>query len=116
MPKVRTTLTIDDTLLEALQASAKLQGVSLSSLVNDWMADTLESVQYYSLRIAQERGNVQKAVRQINVGLDLMREGYEQAHQAGRAGAGKRSAAPARPSPPSCNTGGKVPNGRGKAA
>ena len=53
MPKVRTTLTIDDTLLEALQASAKLQGVSLSSLVNDWMADTLESVQYYSLRIAQ---------------------------------------------------------------
>ena len=76
MPKARATFTLDVQLLEELQKCARLQGTSVSSVVNDWLADTLEGLQYLSVRLHQERGTVRTAVGEINSGLEVMREGY----------------------------------------
>jgi predicted transcriptional regulator len=112
MPKARTTFTLDADLVERLQRCARLQGVSVSSVLNSWLEDTGEALEYLSLRLAQEKGVVRGAVQEINAGLEVMREGYAKVRPG--VGPARAARAPGR-TPPSCNTGGKFTAGSTKA-
>lgn len=112
MPKVRTTISIDESVLDDWQSIAKLQGTSLSSLVNEWLDDLSESARYKALRVHQGDEDTRAAIAEINAALSVVQEGYLQA--IGKKGSGSdRASAQRVPLPPSCNTGGKLPTGRG---
>lgn len=120
MPKVRTTLTIDQDVLARYQEMATLQGESLSATVSTWLDVTSDSAHF----LAQQVATVKRSPRQAHAAarlaetFNVMEEGFRQSAQAGRGGRAPVGAggevrasatAGARPIPPSCNTGGKVP-------
>lgn len=115
MPKVRTTLTIDQDVLLAWQKIARTQRTSLSAAVNEWLEDTQEAAQYKAFQVHVQGQNVRDRVSEITAALTVVQEGYANVIQGSKLGGsgsrdGKRSAArdPLPPSPPSCNTGGKL--------
>lgn len=111
MPKVRTTLTLDDDILAEWQNLARIQRASLSSTINDWLADTFQAAEYKALQVYAQSENVRQRVNEITTALSVVEEGYAQVKTLGTGArpAGGRS----KPVPPSCNTGGKLPTAKG---
>lgn len=113
MAKTRCTLNLDEEVVDSFQWCARLQGISLSACVNHWLASTSEAAQYLAGRVCAERDAPAQVASEINTGLEVLREGY-----AGGAIGQARAAriAPPELSPPSCNTGGKLPRVNPKGA
>ena len=114
MPKARTTLSLDAVTIERWQRLARLQRTSLSAVVNEWLDDTYEAAEYKAVRIYSGGDDVRQRVAELTTALAVVSEGYQAVNRAkeGRA-SGMRSARPDALSPPSCNTGGKLPKGVG---
>ena len=113
MPKVRTTISIDESVLVDWQSIARIQGTSLSSLVNEWLFDLTDSARYQAVRVHQDGSNKRSRIKEINMTLAMLQEGYEAAINQAKGSGSDRASAQRVPLPPSCNTGGKLPIGRG---
>jgi hypothetical protein len=123
MTRVRTTLTIDQDVIERYQSIALVQGESLSAAVSNWLKFTVESAELVASELHRVKAslNPQKAATEVAETLRVIRERYENvvftvngedrsparpdALASGRGGG--RS-----PIPPSSNTGGKGPKPR----
>jgi hypothetical protein len=115
MPKVRTTITIDQEALSRYESMAKVSGDSLSSFISDWLMVTSDAAQDLAIRIRKVKDSPEPvaAAKRLIEALRVVEEGFESSmHQLGRgrgAVAGQPSGGtPPPPAPPSCNTGGKV--------
>lgn len=112
MPKIRTTLTIDEDVLARYQRFADMQGESLSATVSGWLDTSAESAELLAVQIAKVKrsANPARAARQLAQSLQVVEDGFAQViRKGGGASAEVRGAGAA---PPSCNTGGKVPKTR----
>ena len=113
MTTTRTTITIDSHVLSLWREVSKIQGASLSSVISDWLEDTVEAAQYKAISIHAQSRKVKDVTQRMVVSLRTVEESYAAAM--GRAGAkpqAERDLAPARPPRPS-NTGGKLPKQQG---
>ena len=113
MPKVRTTITIDETVLDDWRRIATLQRTSLSSLVNEWLDDMSESARYKALQVQQNAAATRSRIQEINTALGVIQEGYQAATRTKKGSGADRASAQRVPLPPSCNTGGKLPKDNG---
>lgn len=99
---------------------AEAAGTSVSRCMGDWLADTAEGAQFVSMKMQEARRapkTVMREMQAMTVGLHDEISAHIGKRDRG-AGAQTRAAAPrdlgmrskaAPPSPPSSNTGGKVP-------
>lgn len=136
---IRLTITVTPQVHAAFERLSSASGQSMSKCMGEWMADTLEAVEFtadmvekarqapkqvmrqvhaYALGLADETGAVLDAIRSgqpigdIPSTADKVRATSAAAASGGpKGGAGRRGAG----SPPPCNTGGKVPSGKRQA-
>ena len=114
-PRVSVPLTAEA--LATFERLAKASNMSTGAAIAEWLNDTMEAAQFLALKVEQARAAPKVVLREMQayaLGVadetgDLIRKIAEKG-TADRAAAGKRSAATpvAVPSPPSCNTGGKL--------
>ena len=116
MPKIRTTITIDDAVLARYQRAADQQGESLSRTISGWLEASAEGAEQVAMQIQRVKQSPTpgKAAQRLSELLAVVGEGYEQAvPPAGRQRPQSALARDARgrpvADPPACNTGGKVP-------
>lgn len=124
--RVRLTISVTPEVHQAFTRLAAASGMSLSRAMGEWLGDTLDAVEFVATKVEQAREAPKLVMREMHAyALGMadeageivrrMRGGVAQAERARAAEpprAGGRS-----PSPPSSNTGGKVPNKRtGKGA
>jgi Arc/MetJ family transcription regulator len=107
MPKVRTTITIDEAVLAEWQSIARLQRSSLSSAINDWLLDTSEAAFYAAHRMHENGEFTKEVVDKLLVDLAVLSEGHQAVDKAKKGASGGALARRSPPTPPSCNTGGK---------
>ena len=122
-PKViRMTVPVSAEAHEAFTRISKASGMSVGKAMAEWMDDTLDAATYlaetlekareaprlvaqqlhsYALGLADETGTLLKQVRESSKG---------------RAGQGMPGTPASAAAPPSCNTGGKVPQRKGKGS
>jgi hypothetical protein len=114
MPKVRTTITIDQEALTRYEEMARVSGDSLSSFISDWLTVTSDAAQDLAIRIRKVKDSPEPvaAAKRLIEALRVVEEGFETSM---RVGGGRGAVAglplgdtPPPPAPPSCNTGGKV--------
>lgn len=114
MPKRRITLSLDEDLVARFQAAADKERRSLSALVENWLDQVVSPAEWVASMAASQRG---QGVQNIQAVIAALQESQERTISAlTKARTGSRSAGSARPaaaSPPSCNTGGKLPKGTG---
>lgn len=112
MPKIRTTLTIDQDVLARYQRFAELQGESLSATVSGWLDTSVESAELLAVQIAKVKRstNPARAARSLAQSLQIVEDGFAQSIGQGSGTSAEVRGAGA--APPSCNTGGKVPKTR----
>ena len=130
---IRLTITVTPEVHAAFDRLAKASGTSMSRCMGEWLGDTLDAIEYtatlvekaraapkmvmkevhaYALGLADETGAVLQALR-ANPALKSIPEARAEVSGGGGAvgeGApGARARRAGAPIPPSCNTGGKVP-------
>jgi len=136
---IRLTISVTPEVHAGFERLAAASGMSMSKCMGEWLGDTLEAVEYtasmvekarlapkmvmrevhaYALGLADETGAILGSLRKgqsIKQALDevpsiaLTRKSRRAAGDLPEAGAGRAAAYP-----PSCNTGGKVPQTGGK--
>ena len=115
--RIRFTIAVESEVYDAFADLAESSGQSLSRCIGDWLRDTAEAAQITTIKVNEVRAAPQAITRAF---VDMMaREALSPAVQAAlggmrggapRVGAvGTRSGGTAAVSPPSSNTGGKVP-------
>ncbi len=129
--RVRFTIAVDDDVYEAFVDLAHSSGVSLSRCIGDWLRDTAEAAQMTTIKVQQARrtpqealevfirdGMVPEMLRLQSGGLKTWKRGPGEAglavggpdrREQMASGAAGRRMVPAKPAPPSSNTGGKYP-------
>jgi hypothetical protein len=118
--QIRLTISVSPDVHSAFERLSAASGNSMSKCMGEWLSDTLEAVEYTALMVEKARLAPKMVMREVHAyALGLADETgtvLRSLRDGGRAGAGMAqppSAGPTSMSPPSCNTGGKVPN-RGK--
>lgn len=119
---IRLTISVTPEVHETFQRLAKASSVSIGRSMGEWLGDTLEGVQYLALTLEKARSAPKAAIREMHsyaLGLadetgammdQIRAKGVaDRASVTAKAGARDRSAKLPSPVPPSCNTGGKVP-------
>lgn len=126
--RVRFTISVEAEVYEAFADLAHSSGVSLSRCIGDWLRDTAEAAQMTTIKVNEARRSPEEVVRAYR---RLMAEEAQDILENGRfwrgpgaaggaegvpvrrerqpAGVAGRQALPAKPAPPSSNTGGKSP-------
>jgi len=120
----RVSVPVAPEVLEIFKRLAKAGNMSTGAAIAEWLADTVEAAEFMASKMEQARAAPKAVMREMHayaLGLadetgDMMRKLTEKG-AADRASASKRSAAMPvdAPTPPSCNTGGKVPKTPTKA-
>jgi len=122
----RLTITVSEEVHDVFKRMAKASGTSLSRCMGEWLADTIDGAAFVAQKMEEARAAPRMVAREMHayaLGLadetqSLIKAVKHKAAQTDRAAHGKRSAAAAgrseTPIPPPCNTGGKVPPGKGK--
>ena len=122
----RVSVPVTDDVLQVFQRLAKAGNMSTGRAMAEWLADTVEAAEYMASTMERARAAPKIVMREMHayaLGLadetgDLMRslaeKGVADRAKAGAAPSRRRSAGGrgdslADPIPPSCNTGGKVP-------
>lgn len=116
---VRLTITVSPEVHETFSRMAKAGGMSISRCMGEWLGDTLDAATFTAQKMEEARAAPRLVVREMHsYALGLMDETKELMDKIGK---GERTRpGQARPgldasglaSPPSCNTGGKVPSKR----
>jgi hypothetical protein len=96
--RIRLTISVTPEVHEIFTRMAEAAGMSLGRCMGEWLADTADGAQF----VAQKMGEARKAPKTVMREMRSMALGVVDAVDS--ASAGLRSA-----SPPSSNTGGKVP-------
>lgn len=103
--RIRLTISVSPEVHEVFSRMAEAGGMSLGRCMGDWLADTLDGAQF----VAQKMEEARKAPRVVMREMQSMARGLmDEVDGAAQA----QRAAPS--SPPSSNTGGKVPRGNPK--
>lgn len=125
--RIRLTISVTPEVHEVFSRMAEAGGMSLGKCMGDWLADTAEGAQFVALKMEEAR----KAPKVVMREMQAMARGFvdevdakmEEIRQGAAAASRSAKAEPRRPargraSPPSSNTGGKVPQtgprGRGE--
>lgn len=119
----RVSVPLDDDVLKVFQRLAKAGNMSTGRAIAEWLADTVEAAEFMAETMERARAAPKMVMREMHayaLGLadetgELMRKLAEKG-RADRSGAQASEALRERqggPFPPSCNTGGKVPEARG---
>ena len=129
---IRLTITVTPEVHAAFDRLAKASGMSMSRCMGEWLGDTLDAIEYtatlvekaraapkmvmkevhaYALGLADETGAVLKALRENSdlASIPSASEVVKAARAGGVTAPGGRADRSGGPVPPSCNTGGKVP-------
>lgn len=126
-PTVRVTVPVRMDVLETFKRLAAAGSMSTGRAMGDWLADTVEAATFMADKMEQARAAPRIVAREMHAyALGLADEtgsllervrvkGRQDRTAARQSGAGTLPGGPADQSPPSCNTGGKVPRGKGKA-
>ena len=125
---IRLTISVMPEVHETFQRLAKASSVSIGRSMGEWLGDTIEGVQYLALTMEKARSAPKAAIREMHayaLGLadetgammDKIRaKGVaDRASGTALAGTSDRAATLPLPIPPSCNTGGKLPQNKHKA-
>ena len=115
MAKRRITLSLDADLVDRFQACADLERRSLSALVEQWLEQVVEPAEWVASMADSQRGTGVENIQAVIAALQVAQEQQVTALLNAKGGGGKRGPAGHAPaaSPPSCNTGGKLPKGKG---
>lgn len=112
--RIRLTISVTPEVHEVFTSMAEASGMSLGRAMGDWLQDTLEGAQFVASKMQQARRAPQLVMAEMKaVGAGLLAEiqaeqdrmRAERAPASGARQRGRRAAG----SPPSSNTGGKVP-------
>lgn len=115
---VRLTITVTPEVHAAFERLSEASGQSMSKCMGEWLGDTLDAVEYVTNLTLKARAAPQMVMRELHaysVGLvdettamlaKMRKDKAAGVEAGGRAARSARAAAV----PPSCNTGGKVPN------
>ena len=116
----RVSVPVTEEVLQVFQRLAAASGMSTGKAMAEWLADTIEAAEYMAQTLERARAAPKVVMREMHayaLGLadetgELMRQ-IAKKSEADRAG-GRASGAPhagtgGLPIPPSCNTGGKLP-------
>ena len=125
---IRLTISVTPEVHETFQRLAKASGASIGRAMGEWLGDTIEAAQYVALTMEKARAAPKAAIREMHayaLGLadetgammDQIRSkgAADRASVAAKAVAKDRAATPSPLIPPSCNTGGKLPQNKRKA-
>lgn len=123
---VRVTVPVSPEVLDTFQRLAKAGGMSTGKAMGEWLGDTIDAAEFMASKMEQARSTPKLVARELHsyaLGLTDMTQGLmESMKKAPKGASGERSgaatAAPLAPfgmkakptlTPPSSNTGGKVP-------
>ena len=115
----RVSVPVSAEVLIAFERLGKASGMSTGKAIAEWLADTLEAIEFMATKVEQARAAPKLVMAEMHayaLGLAdetgaLMRQLQEKGKASRAASAGARPPPPAAsPFPPSCNTGGKLPN------
>ena len=124
---IRVTVPVTPEVQAAFQRLAAASGMSTGRAMGEWLSDTMEGAVTMAEMLEKARRAPKQAVSEMHAYalgladetgslLERVREKGRQDRTAARqSAAGTLPGGPADQSPPSCNTGGKVPRGRGQA-
>lgn len=115
--RVRLTISVTPEVHAAFTRLASASGISISRAMGEWLEDTLEAAEHTASMVEKARQAPKMVMREVHAyALGLADETgslLERVRQKGAAARPARASAPpaeaAPPSPPPCNTGGKVP-------
>jgi len=118
--RIRLTITVTPEVRDVFARMAETAGMSLGKCMGEWLTDTSEGAQF----VAQKMEDARKAPRVVMREMQAFSKGLvtevdqlaDEIRRGGPAVDAKRQpqARPGRVSPPSSNTGGKVPRGGAK--
>lgn len=119
--RIRLTITVTPEVHEVFSRMSEASGLSLGRCMGDWLADTAEGAQFVLAKMEQARSAPKMALRELHAmthGLQGEIQGVLDGLRRPPASGGTPLAGGAArvrlPSPPSSNTGGKVPRRRAK--
>ena len=125
-PNVRLTISVTPEVHETFQRLAKASSMSTGRAMGDWLNDTLEGAQFMAVNMERARAAPRLVAQELHayaLGMtdemgDVLKKLREQGTEDRAGGALAPPLRHPTPSPPSSNTGGKVPkkvhkNGRG---
>ena len=109
--RIRLTITVTPEVRDVFARMADAGGMSLGKCMGEWLGDTIEGAQFVAQKMEDARKAPRVVMREMQAAsLGLLQEINATAatvRQAGAASAARPR--PVVPSPPSSNTGGKVP-------
>lgn len=116
---VRLTISVTPEVHAAFERLSAASGLSMSRCMGEWLADTLDAVEYTATMVEKARAAPKRVMREVHAYALGLADETGAVLESMRAGQGRpeRSAAASgarsRPAvgliPPPCNTGGKVP-------
>lgn len=122
---IRLTISVTPEVHSAFERLSSASGMSMSRSMGEWLADTLDAIEYTAGMVERARAAPKVVMREMHAyALGLADETGALLHkvrsESGRAGAAmpakRHAGSGASLSPPSCNTGGKVPRRNPKSA
>lgn len=118
--RIRLTITVTPEVHEVFSRMSESTGLSLGRTMGDWLGDTIEGAQFVAHKVDQARKAPKLLMREMQAFTRGLVTEVDDLAVKMRAGSSLPDAqrpaerAAAAPSPPSSNTGGKVPRGRSK--
>jgi hypothetical protein len=116
--RIRLTITVTPEVHQIFSNMADAAGISLGKCMGEWLADTADGAQFVALKMQEARKAPKTVMREMQASVRGLAEEVDstlhdirlKSQGEGRAAkAQPRGASPRTPSPPSSNTGGKVP-------
>lgn len=111
--RIRLTISVTPEVHEIFSRMAEASGLSLGRCMGEWLADTAEGAQFVAQKMEEARKAPQVVMREMHAAAKGMLGQIEQLRMGSSGAAQAKRAAPPL-SPPSSNTGGKVPRGNPK--
>jgi len=117
---IRLTIPVSAEAHEAFTRISKATGMPVGRAMSEWLDDTLDAAQFLAETLERAREAPRLVAQQLHsyaLGLtDETGQLLKEVREKSRAGRAQAQAAPpgSAPVPPSCNTGGKVPQHKGK--
>ena len=106
--RIRLTISVTPEVHEIFTRMAEASGQSLGRCMGDWLEDTADGAQFVAKKMVEARAAPKTVMREMHSFAQGLLSEVTEAQERMRAGAGA-AALPGRFTPPSSNTGGKVP-------
>lgn len=118
--RIRLTITVTPEVHEVFTRMAEASGMSLGRTMGEWLSDTVEGAQFVAQKMEDAKRQPAIVMRELQGMLTGTRAELDalavqmRRERGGLTGTRAAGAARPAPSPPSSNTGGKVPRGGSK--